>query len=770
MGPEVLKVATARRDPQKETAVHALFESKLHPPPARAAVVPREALVDRLVETGDVPITSVVAPPGYGKTTLLAEWAHREDTRIAWLSIDRLDNDLSQFVSYAVAALDRVEPLEPTLLDGTTRQLSVARAASRVAGAMASMKQPITLVLDNVESLYDAACLDTVAELALHLPSGTRLAVATRADPPLPVPRLRAARDIVEIGVDELTLNDREARRLLEEAGVRLDNGDLDLVLERAEGWPVGLYLAALALKAGGSGELVGVPFTGDDRLVAEYLRSEVLNNLSSDEVRFLTRTSVVDRLSGQLCDALLDSAGSAEVLESLAHANLLLIPLDRRGEWYRYHHLLRDLLRAELSRREPEVVSQLHLRASEWFDGCGLPELAIDHAEAGNDADRANELLVKHAPALYATGRMELTNRWMRWFDDRGLVDQYPALAVCGALLFSGNGRMGDAERWASAAEAPQPTASRRGHEFSARFSPKRIVADGSTLASWLAVLRLVSARDGVDAVHRDAEIALSGLNIFSGLRAPVVAYEALAYLAVDDLVNADALMTRAVTLSLDNLRIPPAAIAYATRGLIAVQRDQWSLAASYSAEAMRLVTAWALDDYMESVLGYILEARVAIHGGSADRAAASLRSAARLRPLLTYGRPLLSVVALLELARAYAALGDTAGAREVIRQSREVLEQRPDLGMLPGQLDVLSAALDTMKTTRFGASSLTTAELRVVPFLPTHLTFAQIAERLHVSRNTAKTQAISIYQKLGVSSRGGAVEQLGALGLLES
>ena len=209
-------------------------------------------------------------------------------------------------------------------------------------------------------------------------------------------------------------------------------------MIERAEGWPVGLYLAALALKAGGATERAGVPFSGDDRLMAEYLRSEILGRLAAEDVTFLTRTAVLDRMSGRLCDALLDVTGSADVLDSLARSNLLLVALDRTGEWFRYHHLFHDLLRTELQRREPDLVAALHTRAADWYEENGLPELAIDHAQAAGDADRVNGLFLANAPVAYSQGRVHSVERWMAWFDDRGLVENYQAAAVMGAVIFN--------------------------------------------------------------------------------------------------------------------------------------------------------------------------------------------------------------------------------------------------------------------------------------------------------------------------------------------
>ncbi len=265
-----------------------LFESKLHPPPTRPAMVSRTALVDRLIASRDVRITSVVAPAGYGKTTLLAEWAQRDPARFAWLSIDQHDNDPELLLSYTAAALDRVEPIDPELLQRSRRRGSPAAAASRVASAMSSMTEPVVLVFDHVELLHNDECLDTIAELALHVPDGSRLAMATRGEPPLPIPRLRAGGEVTEVDVGDLAMDASEARALLEAAGVVLAGTDVDKLIERTEGWPVGLYLAALALKAGGSEQNAGNLFSGDDRLVAEYLRSEVLIGLSDSEVTIL--------------------------------------------------------------------------------------------------------------------------------------------------------------------------------------------------------------------------------------------------------------------------------------------------------------------------------------------------------------------------------------------------------------------------------------------------------------------------------------------------
>ena len=673
-------------------------------------------------------------------------------------------------MSYTAAALDRVDPIGSELVRPDEGRQSVAAAASRVAAALSEMKEPVVLVLDHVESLQNDECLDTIAELALHLPSGSRLALGTRAEPPLPMPRLRAGGDVVEIGVDELAMTGLEGRALLDAAGVQLTDTEMHQLLDRTEGWPVGLYLAALALKAGGSREHAGVPFSGDDRLMAEYLRTELLSNLSDAEVSFLTRTSVLDRMSGPLCDAVLDSTGSGAALESLAHSNLLLVALDRNGEWYRYHHLFRDLLRAELQRREPELVGALHVRAAEWCEAHRMPELAIDHAQTGFDVERVNRLMLVNGQRAFAAGRRETVRRWLSWFEDEDLLEQYPAVAVLGAVFALNTGDAAAAERWTIAAEHPSPALLRDGTIDAERGSPDRILPDGSTLASWRALLRGFQCRDGIAAMRRDSEIAIDGLGAASGIRSGALVLRGYSVLLEGDVDLADSIFAQAVDVGRGTSAGAGIVIALAARGYCALGRGNWTAVDSFAEEARSAVQEFGLGDYTESALAYILAARAALHHGDVEAARDEVTRAARLRPLLTYARPTYSVQTLLELARTYVALEDPAGAREVLRQARDILQKRPDLGVLPKEVDELESKLDAMRTGNVGASSLTAAELRLVPFLPTHLSYPQVGARLHLSRNTVKSQAISIYQKLGVSSRDEAIERLHEIGLLET
>jgi LuxR family maltose regulon positive regulatory protein len=461
-----------------------LLESKLRPPSARPGIVPRRSLVERLLGAS-APVVCVVAPPGYGKTTLLSQWSERKRERVAWVSLDRRDNDPVVLLTYIAAALARVEPVDP----GPLRALAspgvsvVATVVPRLAAAVAGMTRQVTVVLDHLESLENRVCLDAVAELALGLPAGSQLLLASRRPPPLPVALLGGRGQVVEVGVAQLAMDQTEGHALLEVTGSGLSDADMTELVGRAEGWPVGLYLAALARKAGSPRPSAGFAFTGDDRFMADYLRSELLAQLPAEQVQFLTRTAVLERMSGPLCDAVLDTRRSAEVLRSLEDSNLLVVPLDRHRVWYRYHHLFRDLLRAELERREPRLLPELHARAAVWCEANGLEEMAIDHAQAAGDADLVARLVAALAQPAYAAGRVSTARRWLRWFEDQGLVGQYPSVAVLGAWLQALEGRPAGAERWADAAEHPVAAS---------EVAPvARTPPDGSAMASHLAMLR---------------------------------------------------------------------------------------------------------------------------------------------------------------------------------------------------------------------------------------------------------------------------------------
>jgi len=730
----------------------ALSDSKLRRPAGRPGIVTRSALVDRLRSVAIPGVISVVAPAGYGKTTLLAQWAEIWQQRVAWVSADYRDNDPAVLLTYLATALDRVEPITPAVLRALAHRGNAIAVVPLLVAAIGSMREPVALVLDDAEAITNQECIDTITELALSFPADSRFAIASRDTLLLPAAPLRAHGRIVEIGADDLAMSDREAAMLLSGAGVGVGAHDVDALVQRTEGWPAGLYLAALAMRAGSPRAEAGYSVTGDDRFVGDYLRSELLDRVSRAEVTFLTRTSILDRMCGGLCDAVVGRTGSSRTLESLESRNLLVVPLDRRREWYRYHHLFRELLHAELTRREPELVARLHSGAAQWYEANAMPEAAIDHAMAAGDAGRVARLVLNQMQPVWASGRIDTVLGWMQWLEDRTDVEHYSGIGAHAALIFALLGRPGEAERWAAAAERNPTTGT---------------LPDGNTMAATLAYLQALLCRRGVAQMRRDAQLAMAGLSPASPYRATMLHTEGVSHLLEGDLDRADPLLAHAFDVATSAGAVPFLPVVLAERGIVAMARDEWHEAKAFADQALAFVQDGSLDRYWTSALVYAFAARCALHRGDLQHAREHLARAARLRPLLTSALPVVSVQTLLELARCYISLGDIGGARTVLRQAHDIFGQRPGLGTLPRQAAELHSSLNGNPAAMQGASSLTTAELRLLPLLPSHLTLGEIGERLHITRNTVKTQAAAIYRKFGVSSRRAAIFRMHELGL---
>jgi LuxR family transcriptional regulator, maltose regulon positive regulatory protein len=735
-----------------------LLASKLLRPLARPGAIGRSSLIERLVRGDPRPIVSVVAPPGYGKTTLLSQWAEANGQAFAWVSVDEADNDPKVLLSYVAEALDAVEPIDDRVFEALASPSSSVPGSVvlRLSSAFSAMTSPIALVLDDVHVLHNSECRAAVSMLADHVPRGSRLALSGRAEPPLRIARLRAEGRILEIGPGDLSLSPSEAASLLRNAGVAVGDDEAADLQRRTEGWPAGLYLAALYINEGGSAGQAAVSFGGDDRFVSDYMESEFLSRISRQQRSFLTRTAVLERMCGPLCDAVLGQSGSAAVLANLGRSNVLLVPLDRRGEWYRYHHLFRDMLLAELHRLEPGLMPVLQSRAASWCLHNGLPEEALDYAMAAGDADTVAGLAVILGVPAYRSGRVATVQRWFGWLDDHGGMKAHPMAAVIAGLLSAVTGNPADAERWAD-------TVDRWQYENPAR------PADPFTEA-WAALLRAVLCRRGVEQMRADADEAARRC-ADQGIVDPVPALmHGIADLLSGDLNGGDASFEDAASVAAATGAADVHAVALCERSLIAMTRGQWDRAESLADQASSPLRQAGIEESYVTPLACAAHARIALHRGDATTARQQLVMAQRLRPVLTYALPHLAVQARVELARAHLALADLPGARTVMREVDELLRRQPALGTLADQAQALRTQLSKERSTAApGASALTGAELRLLPLLATHLTFPEIGQELFVSRHTIKSQANSLYRKLGAASRNQAVTRAQELGLLE-
>ena len=735
-----------------------LTASKLRRPLVRHGTVRRSPLVERLANGDRRPIVSVVAPPGYGKTTVLAQWAERNGQSFAWVSVDERDNDPKVLLTYVAQALDAVEPIDERVFDALASPGSSVPGSvlPRLGSAFSSMTTPVALVLDDVHMLRNRECQAALSVLADHVPGGSRLALAGRSRPPLRVARLRAEGRVLEIGPGDLSLTQDEAFLLLRNADIAVAEEDVTELHRRTEGWPAGLYLAALYLREGGPLASAAVSFGGDDRLVTEYMESEFLARISRRRRTFLTRTAVLERMSGSLCDAVLERTGSAGVLADLERSNLLLVPLDRRGQWYRYHHLFRDMLLAELHRLEPGLIPVLHRRAAQWHERNGDPSEALEYWMKAGEADSAARLVGTLAFPAYQQGRVATAERWFGWLDDNAPRGAYPAIAVLAAMVSAVTGKPGQAELWAEVAERGAVTAS---------------LPDGSpTIEPWLALLRALLCRRGVDQMRADAELAARTLGAGSFWRTAATLYLGVAHLMAGDADRADVLFQDAAAAGQAGGASIGACVALAERSLLAISRGAWETAERHLSQARSLARDANLEDYPPVTILHAAAARIALHQYDRPRAIAELTRAQRLRPGLTYALPYLAVQARIELARCHLALADLAAARILLHEAEEVLTRHPGLGVFAGQAGNLRAELSSARgSSAPGASALTAAELRLLPMLPTHLSFPQIGEEMFLSPNTVKSHAVSIYRKLGATSRSQAVTRSRELGLLE-
>ena len=529
----------------------------------------RLALLDRLRKGGSFPVLSVVAPAGYGKTTLLSQWAERNGQAFAWVSLDERDNDPKVLLTYVAEALDAVEPIDQRVFDALASPGSSVPGSvvPRLGSALASMTSPVALVLDDVHLLHDPGCRAAMPVLADHVPDGSQLVLAGRDAPPLPIARLRAEGRVMEIGPGDLALTLAEAASLLREAGITLGQDDLTELHRRIEGWPAGLYLAALSLREGGSVRNSVASFTGEHHLVSEYIQSEFLARISTRQRVFLTRTAVLERMCGPLCEAVLDAPGAAATLADLARSNVLLVPLDRHGEWYRYHHLFRDMLLAELRRREPELIPVLRRRAAGWCVRNGLPEDALEYSIAADDVDAVAGLAARLIVRTRRQGRVATVQRWLRWLDERGAIEQHLVLAALAGVVSALAGRAAEAERWADAAD-------RRQHGDAAR-------PDDAFAEVWAAVLRALLCRRGVEQMRADADEAVRKC-VAAGIAAPPVAtvLQGIARVISGDLDDGDTFFEDAVSGG-EKAEGPEAvAAALCERSLVAMARDEWTQA----------------------------------------------------------------------------------------------------------------------------------------------------------------------------------------------
>ena len=733
---------------------HPIVEARIRPVVAPESAVGRTRITARLIDPGQPAVATLVAPAGYGKTTVLGQWVAVEARPVAWLTVDIGDNNPSVFVAYLAAALGRVGPVDPALARGAVvrRDRVLSFAVPRLLADVHRWERPAVIAFDDVHLLTDRTSIDVLSAFLDHLPPTFHVVLAGRALPGLPVARLRAEQRLVELGVNELALDRHEAATLITAAGCEVTDEDLAILLERTEGWAAGLYLATLARARGELPDSWVRSVTGADQPIADYLRSELAHRLSDDDMEVLTRCAVLDDLTPGAVAAVVGRSDGWPRLEALAAQNLFIHAVGRDAQTYRFHKLLRDFLLTELARREPDASIRGHRAAFDWYASEGNVDLAVRHALAAGDREAAGQLVATASIAATRDGEVEVVERWLASFTAEDF-HALPFLTLVGFWSHMLTGRGEEAlHAWGLAEGAS-----------TADLDPD----DAALFESRRSVVRALVASDGPRAMLADARYAVAREPATSRWHPDALFLEGTAQFLLGDLDDAERLLAAASRESVgrDTPNLGPLAVA----AVIRIRRGDWVEGVALTREAENRMRLFRSEHVALALPVYALVARIAARDGDVKRAREALVHAQLVRPLASRAFPAYAVAGLLELARAYLALSDPAGAQIVLREAEQLVRWTPSLGILTDDLIQIRRYLSGAATALVGSSALTTAELRILPFLPTYLSFPEIADRLSISRNTVKTHAMSIYGKLWASSRGEAVERAVELGLLE-
>jgi LuxR family maltose regulon positive regulatory protein len=685
-------------------------------------LVRRPRLVDKLLAASHAKLVLLVAPAGYGKSTLLYEWADRDPRPFVWLRLD--DPGLRRAPEAIDAAIGELE----------------ARSRRLVA------------VIDQGHSVPSRLMRRAVTRLLRNLPDGSAVAIGARAEPALPIGRLRAHRELVELRIGELAMTSAEAATLLRRAGLKLEAESVQTLVRGTEGWPAALYLAALSLRDDPEpAETAG--FGGDDHLVSEFLHDEVLSAVPADLTGFLMRAAVLEELSGPLCDDVLQQRGSALALARLEKLSQLLVPLDHAHERYRWQRLVAGALRAELRRAKPELEPRLQLRASSWYERRGDTDRAIGHAVAAGDAKRTGDLLWGNILTYLGHGGTARVERWLSTFSHDRVAGSLK-LALCAAYGSLSAGDVDHAMHWTVVAEATFDRESDASRPPSARTG--------------LEIIEALLGRGGASGLRRAVARAERLEAPDSQWRPMLTLLRGVAEHLLGEREAAGATLRRGAELG--TATAPSvASLCLAVGVMIAIERGDWDAAVELNDRARALVQAGELSTYPVSALVFAASAAVRAHQGRVDEAKHDLRRGTDLLAELGDFIPWYGAEARILLAHASLWLADVVGARALLADASRLARKTHDAVIFSRWFDQAWEYMDTLaESSLSGPSSLTIAELRILRFLPSHRSFREIADQLGVSANTVKTQAHAVYRKLGAASRSEAVARAVEAGLL--
>ncbi|HEV7774327.1 MAG TPA: LuxR C-terminal-related transcriptional regulator [Conexibacter sp.] len=721
------------------------------PRPRDRRTVPRPRLVQRLACAEPSAVLLLRAPAGYGKTSLLAQWTAAEPRLCVWVTVA---GDPSAVIATIARALHVIEPVPSELRTTLTLERTVDRPLlDALSALLTARRRPFVLVLDDVHALRGEGATPLLELLGVCLDGSSQLVLAGRTDPPLPLARLRTEERLVELTPAQLALDDDEARQLLGQSDIELTPRDIEQVIACAEGWPAALVLAARAVdERRRQAQIAETIVTGADRLIADYVREQLLAELDPATRDLLLRGAPLGRLSGELCDGVLGRTGSGLTLRGLAHGNMPIAALDRDERRYRLHPLVATALLAELRCADPAWELEAHRRASAWCERHGDTARAIDHAVEAGDAHRAGALAWNALPA-HALGRSpEQLDGWLAALGEERVVS-LPTLALAAALRRLAAGHAADAARLAAGAERTRGGV------------PER---SGCPLSGGIALVYAALSRAGVAQMRAGAESALA-----SGVEQR--AWRSLACLLAgvgnalagrsewaQDLLTDAAWQASSVPLV--------EALCLAQSALLALDRGEPERAVVLAERALACGEQCGVPQPPLFALVPAVAAFAHAQCGALDEGREALAHARRLLPPEADLPPWHEAQLRFALARTLLLLTDAAAARGQLARMSRALRQLPDAVVLHVWIEDAWARADAFAASAVrGPARLTLAELRVLRLLPSHFSLREIAGRLEVSANTVKTQAQAVYRKLDVSSRSEAVARAREVGLVD-
>ena len=679
----------------------------------------------------------------------MLQWVQADSRPVVWVRLESDDDDPIVLLRTLARALAGVVAVDPAILESLG--LTVPPVRERVLPLLVqalAVAEPFLLVLDDAQAIASGKSWDVVELVLRSLPPGAQLAVGTRSDPQLPLPRLRAAGELAEVRFADLAFDEDEVARLIQQQACCVpDTVTVQELLAATEGWAAGLRLACVASCQGPLEQWLP-HLTGGHREIASYLVSEVIERQPPETQQFLLCTSILRELTPASCKIVTGRDDAGELLEHVAREELFLVPLGEDLSRYRYHHLFGEVLAAELERRHPGEPERLHALAGEWHAGQGDLDAAVYHYLAGRHVKAAADIVASAWPLMWDKGQAETVRRWLLAFDDRQIL-AHKALLLAAGWVFTAldAGELGT--RWGRAAcDATMPDDP----------SP-----DGaSSLRSSQALLRATVAPDGVRRMREDAELA-ARLEASSGTSWHADAEVALGVARWLSGSTQRALHPLALGAREGSIYNPSAALAaLGYLSLIAIQEEEWAAAEEYEARASALLAELGFGTSRRCLPMLLARAALLARDPHADVEAA----AADVHRLLEHIVPhqwmaLLTHAMLGEVALARS---DKIEAEAHAAAASALLKRYPDAGVLRRLVERLRRGVEMARV----AEPLTTAEHKVLELLPTYLTEAQIAEQLYVSRNTVKTHLRSVYRKLGTSTRAEAVQRARDIGML--